>query len=279
MITIQQSNIAPHDKCFTSGFKCVKSACKPTLDVIDCCGGCYLDINKVYSNDKSSFFDYLQLESFDTVTYKLCYNGNETILNGTTYSILDVNGSNYYLCVDWEKVHIALGSGKYTIKTERVVLGVEVNSSVDFILCEYDPCDTEGSIQIKYWLTGSFKDGRTYCDYEFGLRIEGELKEIDPIEEIEQYKNKDCEVENISSGIYKRYELETHSLSKNQIDEIYKTLAHADKIKITNYQDYIQPNGYLIRENGLSITNIGDKTFYNITFVDKKQDNFKTLCK
>lgn len=289
MIVVQLPNTNPHEKCYTAGMKCLKSVCKPELpDDGDCCLPC-LPLNctendKVYCKDKTGLIAYTQTEN-DTVEFRLCKNNNlqniDVVLDGSILSTLDIQENRYYLQVCWDKVFAAHGIGKYTVKINYNVVGVEYSEECEFILMECNPCDELGLVKIEYWINGSTKDGRLYCDDYFSFRVPGSIKMIDPIDEVETYKNKERVLINRNTAVYERWELQTHFTTESQGSKILKELAHAYKVKITGGKNEKSPDYELIREQGISINNPSgsNKCFFTLNFVEKSQTNMLTKCK
>ena len=289
MIITQLPNTNPHEKCYTSGMKCVKSVCKPDLSEDgDCCLPCLpfhcTENDKVFCKDKTGLIGYTQLET-DSIEFRLCKNNNLTnidlLLDGSTYSTLNIEENRYYLQLDWGKVIHVYGPGKYTVKIKYNIVGVEYTEQCDFILMECNPCDELGLVKIEYWINGSTKDGRFYCDDYFSFRVPGSLKMIDPIDEVEVYKNKNRDLINRSTAVFERWELQTYFTTENQGSKILKELAHAYKVRITSSKNEKSPNYDLVREQGISINNPSGSTkcFFTLNFVEKSQTNMLTKCK
>lgn len=286
MIIHEYPNTNPSEKCYVSSFKCTGTVTKPDIpQIVDCCDISCIEkqspeINKVLSGDKTAFITTKQLDT-DVITYQLCLGSTTIDLDGSTYSEIEITDLNTYVCLNWESVFNDLGPGEYTLKINYDILGVQYTESDVFVLCPNEICESLDTVKIEYWLNGEFKDGRKYCDNYFCMRIEGTLNMIDPLDESEYYKSKSLKLEPINTGIFERWELNTYFSTLKQGNEIIKQLGHADRLRITTPITEKQPRYELIRDGKISINNPQGtkKCFFNITFIEKKQDNSKNSCK
>jgi len=267
-----------YNKGYALTSKCVSVVCKPNQEEAKCldCFTCCDFYQKVFSNDEYCFTVYKQIEA-DTIDVKLIKNGAETILDGSNYSTIKIDGLRYYYCINWNNIINDLGEGPYEVKICTKVLGVENEKSIFFNACFFDECLAQGTVKIEFWIDGELKNGAFFCNDYYSFRVDGITREVTPTINNEFYLNKNLKLTKQSSEVICNYELQIKDNDINE--EIKNLLAHADRIKLTADVLSCEIKPFLnITAAELSSFFNSKKKFWLLNFEEADRSNRKINC-
>lgn len=201
-----------------------------------------------YTNDKSSFL-FRRYAPADTVAFELWKAGVKVAdiadsTYGDYYDFGDFAAQLNYkgLILDWFKVWQAFGYGKYTLKTNQVLIGEAINiESRIFHLLPYSVYSAHNTVKVESWQTGNIvSNAFDYTDLLEGgwyssYRFEGRFGQKTAILEADNYIDSGYIKTQIQDKIRTEFTLESNLLPTSIANVLIYDSMLANVILVSDY--------------------------------------------
>lgn len=200
-----------------------------------------------YKNDRASFL-FQKLAPGDYVDFELYKEGvkvadlNDNSL-GVYYNGFTVKPLYVGYVLEWEKVLQFFGTGMYQIRVNRTILSnSDVIESVLYKLVPYSDEIADKSVKIVGKQTGNIKNnpldftGLLDGGWAFYVRVFGELKEVNPTYEQDNYLDSQENRLQIQDKIVNNYELRLKQIPSSVANLFLRgAISLANSIEVTDY--------------------------------------------
>ena len=190
------------------------------------------------------------------------------------------------MILDWFLVWGAFGYGKYTLKTNQVLLGETINiESRMFQLLPYSIYTAHSTVKVESYQTGNIiSNAFDYTDLIEGgwyssYRFEGRFGLKTPILEVDNYIDSEYQKKQIQDKIRTEYTLESRLLPTAIANALIYDSMLANEILVSDYnvdntEQFNQLSVYPISFE-TRYPNQSKKAVYVVKFEQRKQDSIK----
>lgn len=255
MIILTTPNTSPMSG---SGIACktLSQAVRTSVKLAEAVQFCICDY--VCEYEEKAFFDFTAgeenkditpilanvLDPLGTIEFFLVDGDNEIALNDNTYGEFFPLGFNtdnptksgYRL--DWNLVFTNNGAGLYRIKTVVTNFSApEEILSYKYRLIQYTEENAHGTVLITTIHNGFVVGGLDYTglNWENRIRVEGELKDYQPITENTNFLNTDRSIRQIQQSVISEYDLLVRSVPQEVFLPLFNDRLLANTILINDY--------------------------------------------